>query len=396
MQYLFARSMVSTGSGLALALLLSACGGGGADEASTASAEVASEASAATTAVDSGPTMQATAARRTTTTTSATTTKAGTVSFASSGWSTWTKNLKPIFGGPYNLVGDPSVVRDGSTLRMAYNCFDPMRQRGAVCEALSSDGLGWSDAPINDGIAGRLIQTRAGEWDDAQETPLIYKFGKETLLFFSGYLKKGSGFVDSFPAHIGLATSTDGLNFTRYGTDPVLKTTPGGYDNDALFSPSIVEHNGKLVMIYTGHCWTNCPNGMGVFLLAATSTDGRNWTKLAKPIISKAELPMAKDGAAEAEMVKGPDGYYYLFMTLLQGDAGHNIGVARSATPFGPWDVNTTPILKGTSGEFDGLAAVAPSVLIENGKVRLWFHGFGADNTLRIGYAEAPWPLRLP
>lgn len=384
-------------SALLLALLLSACGGGGGGSDGDASAAVSAvqlraEAGgeAATAAEETGPTTEALALRRGTTTT----VKPGTTSFSTSGWSTWTKNLKPIFGGPYNLIGDPSVLRDGTQLRMAYNCFDPTRQRGAVCEALSTDGITWRDAPINDGIAGRLIQTRAGQWDDAQETPLIYKRSKETLLFFSGYLKKGSGFVDSFPAYLGLAISTDGVNFTRYGTEPVLKTTPGGYDNDALFSPSIVEHNGQLVMIYTGHCWTNCPNGMGVFLLAATSTDGRTWTKLPKPIISKAELPMAKDGAAETDIVKGPDGYYYLFMSLLQGDSGHNIGVARSATPYGPWDVNPSPILKGTSGEFDGLAAIAPSVMIENGKVRMWFHGFGADNTIRIGYAEAPWPLR--
>jgi len=377
---------------LALSAVLSACGGGGADDqAHTLKAEAAAELpAAAATTLAAGPTKQAQGFRRPTAPVASSTVKQP----SSVGWSSWTKNLKPTFSGPYNLIGDPSVVRDGSTLRMAYNCYDPMRHQGAVCEALSSDGLNWTDAPLNDGIAGRLIQSRAGEWDDTHETPLIIKRGTETLLYFSGYVNKG-GFVNSFPAYVGLANSTDGLHFTRYGSEPVIKTTPGGYDNDAVFSPSIVEHDGQLVMIYTGHCWTNCPNGAGVFLLAATSIDGRSWTKLPKPILSKADVSIAKDGVAEADIVKGPDGYFYLFMTLLQGDAPHQIGVARSATPFGPWDINPTPILSGTAGEFDAKGVVAPTVLIEGGKVRMWFHGFG-DSTIRIGYAEAPWPLRQP
>lgn len=314
---------------------------------------------------------------------------------AANGWSQWSKNAKPVLAGTHSLVGDPSVIRDGELLRMAYNCYDPMRHQGAVCEALSTDGTTWADAPLHDGIAGRVIQSRPGEWDDTHETPLIFKHGGETLLFFSGYLNRG-GFDKSYPAFLGLAVSTDSLHFTRYGTEPVLKPTPGGYDNDAVFSPSIVEHEGQLVMIYTGLCWNNCVNGTGAYILAATSHDGRSWTKVPTPVMSKADVPFAVDGAAEADIVKGPDGFYYLFMTLLRGTNAHDIGVARSATPFGPWDVNPQPIVSGTANEFDAAGVVAPSVLIEDGRVRMWFHGFGTDQTIRIGYAEAAWPLRRP
>ena len=317
----------------------------------------------------------------------------GTTTVVTGAWSSWTKNAEPVFAGPYGLVGDPSVIRDGDVLRMVYNCFDPMRQQGAVCQALTTDGISWVDAPLNDGIAGRVIRSRAGEWDDTHETPLIFKHGDESLLYFSGYVNKG-GFVNSFPAFLGLATSSDGLNFTRYGSEPVIKPTPGGYDNDAVFSPSIVEYEGQLVMIYTGHCWTNCRNGTGVFLLAATSNDGRHWIKRPDPVMSRSDLPFTKNGAAEADLVKGPDNYYYLFVTLLYDDV-HDIGIARSANPYGPWEINPSPVVSGTVNGFDARGTVAPSVLIEGGKARMWFHGFGADGTIRIGYAEAPWPLRL-
>ena len=103
---------------------------------------------------------------------------------------------------------------------------------------------------------------------------------------------------------------------------------------------------------------------------------------------------MAKDGAAESDMVLGPDGYYYLFMSLMYGENGHEIGVARSRTPFGPWDVNPEPIIRKTLGAFDSIGPIAPTVVIGRDKVRMWFHGFGGTN-IDIGYAEAPWPLKV-
>ena len=63
---------------------------------------------------------------------------------ATAGWSRWTKRLRAVRSGPYSLVGDPSVMRDGKMLRMVYNCFDPKRKRGAICESTSADGLDWT------------------------------------------------------------------------------------------------------------------------------------------------------------------------------------------------------------------------------------------------------------
>lgn len=310
------------------------------------------------------------------------------------GWSTWSKRVQPIYSGPYSLVGDPSVIKDGALYRMAYTCYDPKRKGPAMCQATSPDGLDWTDVKVPGPIPGLMVQARPGKWDDAHETPYLYKHGDTYFLYFVGYRDKG-GFAKSFPAFLGLATSKDGVNFERQD-EPVLKPTPGGYDNEAVFSPSIVEYQGELVMIYTGHCWTNCPNGKGVFLLAATSKDGRQWVKRPKPILDKAQLPsQVKDGAAESEIVRGPDGQYYLFMSWLYGDSVHEIGVARSATPFGPWEINAQPIVKRPEGRgFDDVGPIAPSVLIEGGKVRMWFHGFSKRKSIEIGYAEAPWPLK--
>ena len=67
-------------------------------------------------------------------------------------------------------------------------------------------------------------------------------------------------------------------------------------------------------------------------------------------------------------------------------------------SPFGPWVVNPLPIVKRPAEQkgFDDVGPIAPSVLIEDGKVRMWFHGFSKRKSIEIGYAQAPWPLKLP
>lgn len=316
-----------------------------------------------------------------------------TSSVAVPGWSSWTKRLDPVYSGRYSLVGDPSVMHDGDIYRMFYNCYDPKRKGGAVCEATSKDGFDWHNVATDMSPPGRVIMTRPGQWDDTHETPLAIKYRGEYLLYFSGYRNKG-GFFKSFPAYLGLAVSRDGVHFERVGDEPIMKGTPGGYDSDAVFSPSIVEYDGKLVMLYTGYCFDTCKKEPGVYLMAATSTDGRNWVKREQPVLSKADFPQTKDGAAEADIVKGPDGDYYLFMSLLFAK-GHDIGVARASSPFGPWQIAPEPIVRGTPGHFDDKGPIAPSVIIEDGKVRMWYHGFSKRNTIEIGYAQAPWPMKL-
>lgn len=308
------------------------------------------------------------------------------------GWSRWSKRVQPVYSGPSSLVGDPSVMHDGAVYRMFYSCYDPRRKGPAVCQATSPDGIDWRDVAVSGLLPGQMIETRAGQWDDTHETPFAMKFRGEYLLYFSGYRNRG-GFFKSFPAFLGLAVSRDGVKFERVGDQPILRGTPGGYDSDAVISPSIVEHEGQLVMLYTGYCFDTCKREKGVYLMAATSSNGRDWVKRDKPVMSKADLPKTKDGAAEAEIVKGPDGLFYLFMTLLYGDEGHEIGVARSASPYGPWDIAPEPIVRKSANGFDDIGPIAPSVLIEGDKVRMWFHGF-SKRTIQIGYAEAAWPLR--
>jgi predicted GH43/DUF377 family glycosyl hydrolase len=313
---------------------------------------------------------------------------------ASRRWSTWSKWAQPVFTGVQGAA-DPSIVRDGALYRMAYTCSDPDSPRTVLCMVESQDGFTWQNIPVEGPIDGLILRGAAGDWDENLETSHLSNQGGEYRLLYSGYRDQGTP-MTGFPGFLGLAQSADGRSFSRASPAPMLQPTPGWHDNDAIFSPTVLSTNGTLVMIYTGHCYTNCTGEPGVRLLAATSTDGITWTKAAEPVLSRStEIEWMRDGVAESDLIQGPDGMYYLFFTGLRDDQ-RVIGVARGAGPFGPWEINPDPIVRPTPGSFDEAGALAPEVIIEQGKARMWYLGFAVGEFPFIGYAESVWPVFVP
>jgi predicted GH43/DUF377 family glycosyl hydrolase len=306
-------------------------------------------------------------------------------------WTTWTKWAEPVFLG-FNGAGDPSVLREGGVYRMAYTCSTPEEGRALLCLAESPDGFTWQNIPASGDVTGLILEGRSGEWDEHLETSYLIKAGDTYRLFYSGYPEPGSP-IPGFPGFLGLAESADARTFTRVSPGAVLQPTPGGHDNDALFSPTVVVAEGTQYLLYTGHCFTDCAEEPGVRLLAATSADGVTWTKLAEPVLTRStELAWMSEGVGEADLILGPDGAFYLFFTGLQGSQ-RVLGVARGASPLGPWEINPVPIVSPTAGGFDEGGVLAPQVLIEENKARMWYLSFTAEGYPWIGYAESVWPL---
>jgi hypothetical protein len=172
-----------------------------------------------------------------------------------------------------------------------------------------------------------------------------------------------------------------------------MQPTLGGYDNDAIFSPTVLTVAGTHYMLYAGHCYTNCTDEPGVRLLGATSPDGITWTKRAEPVLTRStEIAWMRGGVGEPDLIQGPDGAFYLFFTGLQDDQ-RVIGMARGASPFGPWELNPVPVVTPTLGGLDESGALAPEVIVEQGKARMWYLAIVGGGYVWIGYAESVWPL---
>lgn len=302
------------------------------------------------------------------------------------------KQTEPVWQGVYTAA-DPSVIRDGDTLRMYYSSLlvSPA-EKLLIAGAKSIDGLHWIPSDNITGKESIALDVNSSSWDKHLEAVAVLRQGNETWMYYCGYPEEAdvAGTIIA-EGQIGLARSSNNITFTRAFGDPVLKLgATNSKDANALFSPTLLKEGNTYYVLYVGYCIENCsPAFIGI--LGATSTDGKVWTKLNQPIISGTDFDLEwAQVIKEPALVKGPDGIFYLFIS---GDK--SIGVARSNNILGPYEVYPDPILK-IDYDWESTSVIAPSVLIENNKVRMWYMGVVASGTgadFAIGYAESDFPF---
>lgn len=299
-----------------------------------------------------------------------------------------------LFEGTF-IASDPSVVRDGEGYRMSFTEMDwnAKVKRVVIAIATSPDGEAWTpiEATIRPGLPGVVLTGEDGTWRENLEGSELVKGGEGWLLYFSGYRDRGRP-AKGFPAALGVADSSDGVNFTPRPA-PVIEPTQGWYDNDAVYSPDVLREGGRYHMVYAGHCYTDFSRigRPGVFVLYASSTDGTNWTKGEKPLLPTENVPAwMKDGVAEPSLLRKPGGGWALFFTGLE-DEERVIGLATAPALEGPWTIRPEPIVaKGAKGEADDGQVLAPDVMVEGGELRMWYLAEAAREDYAIRSARAP------
>lgn len=304
----------------------------------------------------------------------------------------FTRRATPVWEGVFT-AGDPSIIRDGDTLRIYYSSFvlDP-EEKLAIAGIKSVDGIHWTPAHEVKGTESIALDVTAGTWDDHLETVSVIKKDGQLWMYYCGYPDEAdvAGKIVA-ESQIGLAKSDNTVIFTRASADPVLPLgAANSKDANALFSPTVIREGNTYYMLYVGYCIENCsPAFLGI--LGATSTDGETWTKLPDPIISGVDFDLSWASVIkEPEIVKAPDNVFYLFIS---GDTG--IGVARSTNILGPYEVYPEPILE-KKYDWESNSVIAPTVIIEDNKVRMWYMGvkvFDGGADFAIGYAESPFPF---
>jgi Ca2+-binding RTX toxin-like protein len=304
-------------------------------------------------------------------------------------------NMRPAaeYAGRF-VASDPTILVDGDLLRMFYTDgeSDGVTVRPIIAEAVSSDGVTWTPIGGN-GDTGIVLAPHDAARANV-EAAAIFKAGDTYILLYSGYAD-GNQPLGQFPAALYAATSDDGVFFTDVSPDPVLAPTQGWYDNDAVFSPTVLATPAGYVMIYAGHNYndgTLTEAKFGVFLLGATSADGLNWAKLDAPVlVGDPAIAWMSGGVAEPSLVYGPDGNHYLFFTGLAGQE-RSIGVAVAESPFGPWTIAPDPVVTAASAGMEpGGGVLAPHAELIDGVLRLWFTKMHADGGFTVGYMESDW-----
>lgn len=161
---------------------------------------------------------------------------------------TWTKDANnPVLPmGPngawdHSWVSVGSVLYDGTKYHLWYSGFDTLSVGVKIGHATSPDGLTWTKDPSNP-----VLVPETPLWDSPRvEFPSVIFDGTNYNIWYSG-----GGY---FTWKIGYATSTDGSNWTKDPSNPVLSTgKAGSWDSRSVATMSVIDNSGKFKMWYFG------------------------------------------------------------------------------------------------------------------------------------------------
>lgn len=191
-----------------------------------------------------------------------------------------------------------------------------------------------------------------GAWDHNWIHPhSVLIVGDEYWMYYGG---SASGGLSGVPNRIGLATSSDGYTWTKYGSNPIFTPSGSGWDSASVETFTILKVGSNWFAWYAGNSAATPP---GHQIGYATSEDGITWTRYASnPVITLGAGGTWDSVFVYPCSVLEEDGIYYLyyFGTDSYGTPSNwKIGLATS-TDRVTWTKHASnPIFSGASGQWD-------------------------------------------
>ena len=217
-----------------------------------------------------------------------------------------------------------------------------------------------------------------GAWDRTMPEPPFAMRASDGrwMLWYSGFNGTDS---------IGLATSLDGRTWTKHPSNPVLRPSPSGWDNGGVIDGVVVEALGQLFMYYGGRTSSDARKSMGV----ATSSDGVNWTKYAgNPVIGRGSYAEGSYEVWPAPSLYH-DGMFYIFWSCASGSAAYDSCLSTSTDGFNVALDPRSPVISHGTASWNQYAAARPAYAFDPVTGHLFFLYEGYGGGLRyVGRAD--------
>jgi predicted GH43/DUF377 family glycosyl hydrolase len=266
----------------------------------------------------------------------------------------------PRYAGPLSSAAnfsEPAVIYENGMFKMWYSTTATPFSIGY---ATSSDGINWSGGSIvlsSSGVNGTFDKSVASRPEVIKDTGIYY-------LYYNGFETDQSGV-----GKIGLATSSDGINWNRYSGNPILATSTGSdWESNSLYNSAVVKVGSVWYMLYEGRGATT--NRLGL----ATSSDGITWTKYASnPVITNGLAGYAANYAAAPNLIY-QNGKFYTWFLYNQGDGTYRMARAYSSDAIN-WTRYNVPELSPEEA-WEYISVSDPSAPLEvNGSVYMYYMG---------------------
>ena len=117
---------------------------------------------------------------------------------------------------------------------------------------------------------------------------------------------EGAGTSASWPGDVCLATSLDGLNFTKHPSNPILRHNASGWESANIGTPSLHRVGSTWYLMYHGFNGTDCQVGI------ATGTNLTSLTKHGNPVIPTSSTGWDNGTVGRRSQLIKVGSYYYM------------------------------------------------------------------------------------
>lgn len=160
--------------------------------------------------------------------------------------------MPPLPNEPY-FTGTSYVIKEQNLWRMYYLSCTEWQDRNSILEpryhikyAESSDGINWNRE-------GKVAIDFKSDDEGGIVSSSVIKIKNEYHMWYA-YRRSfdyRNNFENSY--RIGYATSNDGCNWFRKDSEMNIDVSESGWDSEMVSYPNVIEHEGRLIMVYNGN-----------------------------------------------------------------------------------------------------------------------------------------------
>jgi predicted GH43/DUF377 family glycosyl hydrolase len=215
-----------------------------------------------------------------------------------------------------------------------------------------------------------------GGWDSGDVlNPVVVRRNGLYYNFYSGY--------DGRTWHTGLATSRDGVAWTRHGK--ALSPGPAAWEGGYIAANGAALHTGGEFLYWYQAGPKDTPS-----LGLARSPDGQAWARHPEPVLRPGPRGSWDErGVGDPDVIRiGP--WFYMFYLGQDRARRQRLGLARSRDGVRWQKLRSSPVLElGAPGAFDEVGLGEPAVWSASGSYYMLYTGRDRAENRRLGLARS-------